>query len=437
MASYSALLYERNRLRGLVNDFVGPGATTGWRSTLETRTEDGRPLESLGPVVMGVRLNSSLSSAAYQAIVYKKGAVVIDMLARLYGEERFIEMLAEVVRLGSGRAVTTEAFLDVLEALGGVELGWFERQYVWGTGIPEITYDYDIQPVGGDRWMVVGQAVQQASVVESFQVAESPEGNLELLRATADRLDVTDSVLVVPFQIRLASDPAGSGFVTEADQARPRWLSGRLVLTGETSPFQLEVDDRPESFWLDRYGEVFGRFFAASRWPRRALLHEGLDLLTAGDREAAERKLLEALAEPVLTGDETFLGDDFDLDLAALNVDVAIRLSLARLYLDGGRLVEAEQQMEAVRSEIPRSERQLYDRRLVPIEARLELVAGDPDAAIRRLKKALRGQRAIDSPEAWGLYSIATHLGGREREYAEACRGAADRGVDLGPLSCP
>jgi hypothetical protein len=437
MANYSALLYERNRLRGRVGDAVGPGPTTGWRAALETTTEDGRPLESLGPMVLGVRLNSSLSLAAYDAIVYKKGAVVIDMLARLYGEEQFIEMLAELVRLGSGRAVTTEAFLDVLEALGGVELSWFERQYVLGTGIPEITYDASIRELEGGRWLVEGEAVQQASVVESFRVADPSGEGLDLQRVTTDRLDVTDSVLVVPFQIKLAQVPAGPSSGGTGESFGSRWLAGRLVLEGESSPFRLELDDRPESFWLDRYGEVFGRFFAASRWPRRAGFHAGLDLLAVGDSEAAERVLLEALEKPILTDDEEAVGEDFDLERAALNVDVAIRLALARLYLESDRPAEAEAQIEAARARIPRAQLRLYERRLVPLEARCELLAGNPTTAFRQLKKALGRGRPIESAEAWGLYAIAAHLDGRAREYPEACRGAADRGVDLGPLSCP
>ena len=41
---------------------------------------------------------SSRSPGAYETIVYRKGAVVLDMLARGYKEEVFLRMLRDVLR---------------------------------------------------------------------------------------------------------------------------------------------------------------------------------------------------------------------------------------------------------------------------------------------------------------------------------------------------
>ena len=46
-------------------------------------------IDSVGPVVLGNRLFSSRTNSAYEPIVYKKGAVILDMLARSLGEDNF------------------------------------------------------------------------------------------------------------------------------------------------------------------------------------------------------------------------------------------------------------------------------------------------------------------------------------------------------------
>ena len=416
---------------------VGLGPTAGWRSALERTTDDGRPLESLGPVVMGARLNSSLSSLAYQAIVYKKGAVVMDMLARLYEEQKFIEILRELVRVVSGRVITTDDFLVLLERIGGIDLGWFSLQYVYGTGIPEIIYDYRIEPLGDGKWLVEGEAVQRPSVIDSYRVTSDSQGRLDVVRDRSARLDVTESILVVPFQIGLkmnAGDPeSGLGW----NQERQLFVTGRLVLSGEKSPFRLELDQQPEILWLDRYGEVFGRFLAGSRWPRRAAYLRGLDQMAAGDVVGAEEALLAASRQPVLAGDGEALGGELDVDRITWTVDVSIHLALAELYLDERRLEDASRQLDAARTAVPKADRWIFDRHIIPLGVRLDLLSGDSDAAFQSVKKALDGRLPFESAQAWALYAASAHLTGPDRDYLQACRGALDRGVDLGPLTCP
>ena len=59
MANYAAVLYGRNELGGDLRFAQGP--TSGWQESLLAETEDGRPIESLGPLVLGARLISSRS----------------------------------------------------------------------------------------------------------------------------------------------------------------------------------------------------------------------------------------------------------------------------------------------------------------------------------------------------------------------------------------
>jgi len=106
------------------------------------------------------------------------------------------------------------------------------------------------------------------------------------------------------------------------------------VLRGELSPFRLEVERRPAIFWLDRDGEVFGRFFAAARWPRRSALQQGLDQAAAGAFGEAEAAWLAAFDEPVVTDDERWLGSALDVEASGRGLDTSLHLLLARLYLD-------------------------------------------------------------------------------------------------------
>lgn len=434
MASYSALLYERNQLAALGVPRVGLGPTSGWRSALGRMTGDGRPVESLGPVTLGMRLNSSLSADAYEAIVYKKGAVVLDMLSRLYGEDTFLDMLREVVRVASGHIISTNDFLIGLERLGGVELDWFRTQYVLGTGLPEIRYEYRIEALEDGLWVVDGVARQEATYVDRYRVVELSDGTLGVARSREPRLDINESVLVVPFQIGVAADSNGGAEMPATDMRR--LLTGRLVLNGSSSPFRLELNERPQIFWLDRNGEVFGRFFAEQRWPRRAALERGRELAARGELDRAESEWLEAFDLDVVTVDEQLLGFEVDVEEAARVVDTALHLALARLYLGEDWLPDAERHIESARERMRRGDRWRFEHQLAALEARLEIRRGDPEQAARTLRRASVRGGGVSAEEA-ALLAVASHLAGRQDDFAEACRDALERGVDLGPLECP
>ena len=436
MANYATLLYERNQMATQGEQRVGLGPTSGWQAELARVTIDGRPVESLGPVTLGARLNSSLGGNAYHAIVYKKGAVVLDMLARLYGEDAFLDILRELVRIVEGRVISTDDFLTLLERIGGIELDWFRRQYVYGTGLPEIFYDYRIEELGGGRWAIDGQARQQSTHVFRYRVERRSDGALDVSRRPEPRLDVSDSVLVVPFQVGIADDLVAGGGVADSGAARS-FLTGRLVLRGEVSPFRLEVEQRPAVLWLDRGGEVFGRFLASARWPRRAALQRGVDLAMAGAFNEAEALWLAAFDEPVVTSDEEWLGEELDVEASGRVADISLDIELARLYLDRDRLAEAGQRIELARKRMQRDDRWRFEHELLALEARLAIRAGRPDQALLELRQALERDQEAASTEVAALLAVACRLAGQPGDWMAACRDARSRGVDLGPLECP
>ncbi len=184
MANYASVLYARNKLGGELRYARGP--TSGWQaSTCSPRPTDGRPVESLGPLVLGSRLISSHGDDAYSSIVYRKGAVVLDMLARRFGEQAFLEMLEKTVEIAGHRAISTELFLEALERLSGVELDGFAKQFIYGTGLPEVYYDYGFAKAEGGKWKITGTARQSAPYRFRYRVVE--EGGKLRRPARADR----------------------------------------------------------------------------------------------------------------------------------------------------------------------------------------------------------------------------------------------------------
>jgi hypothetical protein len=429
MADFSALLWANNRLDSGAGVDRRRGPIADWQSELLRTTDDGRPIESLGPLVVGARLDSSLSGSAYPAIVYKKGAVVLSMLSQYFREEAFLAILEEIVRVGSNRVISTDDFLGGIAQLSGTDLSWFRHQYVLGTGLPEIYYTYDLEETD-DGWAVVGEATQQTPYLHRYEVVTTASGSLDVRRRAEARLDVSDSVLVVPFQVGLTGEPAMA-------DGRRSMLKGRIMVTGESSPFRLETEKTPAVFWLDRDTEVFGRFFNTDRWPRRTAYYRGLDLEAAGDADgarAAFEQALEAEVALIPTAWESYFRP-VDIEEEGEGLDARIRLALTRLHLDAGRLNLAETEFELAGELVKRQDRWRLADDLLILESRLDLLSGDARSAFRRLKKGVLGKRSIETPETWALFAIAADATGNTEELDLALERATDLGVDLGPLS--
>jgi len=83
-----------------------------------------------GPITLGSRLGA-LDFMAYQAIVYNKAAVALNMLRELLGDEVFFKGLRQFFEDYKYRAARTRNFVRVMETVAGQNLqaffkGWFE-----------------------------------------------------------------------------------------------------------------------------------------------------------------------------------------------------------------------------------------------------------------------------------------------------------------------
>ncbi len=428
MANYAALLWARHR--GL-QPSVGP--VTGWQQELTATLADGRPIESLGPLVLGERLFSSRSQDAYHGIVYRKGALVLEMLARKFGEDDFLRALKTLVASASGRVISTADFLSLLERITATDLDSFAHQFIYGTGLPEIDYDYTFEPGNDGGWRVRVDARQAMPTRPRYAVVALPDGRFDVARGRVEpSIDVESSELVVPFQILLAEGPAASENrrrdVAPAGRQR-NILVGRMVISGRHTELELNIDKRPAKLWLDRDRQIFGRFLDRRKHPKRMLLQEAAKQAAAGEQTAAEDTLRRALATRSPLASTDYL------------LDAHLHLRLAGVLLDLGRdgdaagsLDLARAAFEQGRTDLPGSEIRRFASAFEITEARIEVRRRDYPAAYQRLRGDVLDPTDATSTEGYLLLAIAAHATGRHDELAEALEIARRRGADASLL---
>jgi len=167
LANYSALLYlEKNNGVRQVELLLD-----GYRNELLAKRDNGQPVDSAGPIVFGTRLESSLEPRAWHAITYGKGSWILQMLRQRMGEERFLSMLAEIMKRYGRSEITTEQFRMLASEFlppksDDPKLELFFDQWVYGTGIPTLKLSYNIRGKA-PLWKVVG-TLTQSDVPEDF-----------------------------------------------------------------------------------------------------------------------------------------------------------------------------------------------------------------------------------------------------------------------------
>jgi Peptidase family M1 domain len=129
-----------------------------------------------GPISDGWRLSTWRNPAAAQAMIYDKGAWVVQMLRTLMRDpkakppdERFIATMTDFVSTYAGKNPTTRDFQTVVERHMSPamdlekngKMDWFFRQWIYGTEIPRCSAKVEIQDLGGDQYKLVGTARQE------------------------------------------------------------------------------------------------------------------------------------------------------------------------------------------------------------------------------------------------------------------------------------
>jgi tetratricopeptide (TPR) repeat protein len=93
-----------------------------------------------------VRAPASLDdqSAAYQSIVFYKGAMVFSMLRETLGKEQFGNLLAKFLEQYRNKSASIDDFERLTSQFAGRNMRYFFAQWLEGTGVPEFSLDYQI-----------------------------------------------------------------------------------------------------------------------------------------------------------------------------------------------------------------------------------------------------------------------------------------------------
>ena len=169
LANYSALMWLEHK--------KGPKAVDGvleaFRDRLTEKNADGRTIESAGPIVWGTRLDSTDIKDAWRSITYEKGAWILHMLRRRMGDERFLNMLAEMRRRYQFRSISTENFRALTKEFlppktSPDTMDTFFDNWIYSTGVPALKLKYSVKAAG--RALKVSGTVAQSGVDDDFSV---------------------------------------------------------------------------------------------------------------------------------------------------------------------------------------------------------------------------------------------------------------------------
>lgn len=217
---YLQLAYDRDPAKRL-NRFL-----KFWQSQREVITEKALlgvaraylSPNSVGPLSLGVRLNTGRTAGAYERLAYAKGAFILHMLRMMMndprasvgpGDDRFIAMMKDFVRRYTHKAASTEDFQRVVEAHmtpemdldGNRRMDWFFDQWVRGTELPHYTLEYKTERRAGK--IVLRVKITQSNVSDRFKMlvplyADFGEGRIMRLgvaRLTGNTSTETELVL--------------------------------------------------------------------------------------------------------------------------------------------------------------------------------------------------------------------------------------------------
>jgi hypothetical protein len=204
LANTTALLYlEKRRGTHSVEQMLD-----SYRIALLAKNDSGQSVDSAGPIVLGTRLESSQEPRAWRTITYGKGSWIMQMLRARMGSERFLAMLAEIVKRYDRKEITTEQFR--LLAAGFLppksedpKLESFFEQWVYGTGIPTMKMSYSVK--GAAPNVRVTGTLTQSGVDEDFSAAVPIE--VQIARGKSITQWVRSADVPVTFTMPLKAAP--------------------------------------------------------------------------------------------------------------------------------------------------------------------------------------------------------------------------------------
>ena len=104
---------------------------------------------SQGPVYLGYRLGHIKSEGrVFRAIVYNKGAMVLHMLRRLVGDEKFFAGIRQFYSTWKFRKAGTDDFRLAMQKASGTDLTAFFEGWVYGASVPVLAFTSTVSGSG-------------------------------------------------------------------------------------------------------------------------------------------------------------------------------------------------------------------------------------------------------------------------------------------------
>jgi hypothetical protein len=163
LANYSALMMLEKRKGAKAIDPV----LEIYRQHLLAKTAEGKTVDSVGPIRLGLRLESSEAPGAWRTITYEKGTWILHMLRRRLGDVAWNQLLGKIAREYKGRRLSAALFLEEAAKLlpktdPDPKMENFAATWIQGTGIPSLRLAPGKVPGQG--------TIEQSEVDEDFSV---------------------------------------------------------------------------------------------------------------------------------------------------------------------------------------------------------------------------------------------------------------------------
>ncbi|MFL6373995.1 MAG: M1 family aminopeptidase [Pyrinomonadaceae bacterium] len=133
-------------------------------------------------------------SAAYQYIMYGKGAFAFELLRDTLGDQKFDTVLRNFLTQYRGKNASLDDFEKIASNVAGQPMRYFFARWVESTGVPEFAVDYQILRTRGGKFLTRGTVKQNYDnlrlPVDVQLVSEGEKGlkiqTVQMDEATAD-----------------------------------------------------------------------------------------------------------------------------------------------------------------------------------------------------------------------------------------------------------
>jgi tetratricopeptide (TPR) repeat protein len=216
------------------------------------------PLSSAGKL--------DLYSPEFQSLVTDKGAMILNMLRWVVGDQKFDQTMRDFFAQYQGKAATADAFRTLAEKDYGDKLTWFFSQWLDSTGAPEFKTKYTVYRLGNNKgFRVVGQIAQDLDLFRMpVELKIDTDGKTEIKRIEVSGTDSAFSVDTFGRPRRISIDPDNRLLKNAADiRLRAGIQRGQALvqqgdMTGALAEFNKALDiNKNSSLAHYRIAEVF------------------------------------------------------------------------------------------------------------------------------------------------------------------------------------